>query len=197
MAERIGIYAGSFDPVHAGHMAFALQAMAAAGLDRLYFLPERRPRHKHGVEHFGHRVAMLKRAIKPYKQFDILELPDIEFSVQRTLPRIYKQLGQQQLVFLAGSDVTEHITNWPHFEQLFASCELVIGIRAGQAIEAVKKQVEDWPVLPQAVTIFESFAADVSSKGVREGLRSRQATKGTLSSVQKYSNQHWLYVSVA
>ena len=47
---RIGIYAGTFDPVHAGHVAFALQSLEAAKLDRVYFLPERRPRGKRQVK---------------------------------------------------------------------------------------------------------------------------------------------------
>lgn len=41
--SRIGIYSGSFNPVHAGHIAFALQALESANLKTIYFLPERRP----------------------------------------------------------------------------------------------------------------------------------------------------------
>src|SRR3982750_4185468 len=99
---RIGIYAGVFDPVHAGHIAFALQAGDKARLDKIYFLPERRPRHKQGVEHFGHRVAMLKRASKPHTKLDVLELEDISFNMERTLPRLQKKLKGEQLVFLFG-----------------------------------------------------------------------------------------------
>jgi cytidyltransferase-like protein len=73
--SRIGIYSGTFDPVHAGHMAFALQAMQEAKLDRLYFLPERRPRYKQGVEHFAHRVAMLERAILKNQALSKKKLP--------------------------------------------------------------------------------------------------------------------------
>ncbi len=197
MAKRIGIYAGTFDPVHAGHIAFALQAVEAAELDQLYFLPERRPRSKTGVEHFGHRVAMLKRATKPYPKFGVLELPDVDFSVPRTLPRLYTQFVGSQLVFLMGSDVLRHILDWPHIEQLLIDCELVVGVRGGDKVGQLKQQVENWPVTPQAVTIFESLTPDVTSREVREGLRRRQTAKGLLSSVQRYSNQHWLYVSVA
>ncbi|MEI9913739.1 MAG: adenylyltransferase/cytidyltransferase family protein [Candidatus Saccharibacteria bacterium] len=39
-ARKIGIYAGSFDPIHLGHITFALQAIEQAGLDKVYFLPE-------------------------------------------------------------------------------------------------------------------------------------------------------------
>src|SRR4051812_40769392 len=83
-SKRIGIYAGTFNPVHTGHVAFALQAVKEANLDEVYFVPERQPRGKAGVEHFGHRVAMLKRALRPYKQFDVLELVDVNMTVNRT-----------------------------------------------------------------------------------------------------------------
>lgn len=198
MPKRIGIYGGSFNPVHAGHIAFALQAMQAAGLNELYFLPERRPRHKKSLEHFGHRVAMLNRAAKPYKQFKVMELPDLEFSVKRTIPRLREQLGtRSELVFLMGSDVALHLPHWPHAEQLLTENELVVGLRSGQATDEFKKELTTWPVMPKAMTVFESFAPDVSSQQVRQALRRRQPARGLLASVQRYSNQHWLYVSLA
>lgn len=197
MPQRIGIYSGAFNPVHIGHITFALQALRAAGLDRLYFLPERQPRHKKGVEHFGHRVGMLKQAIKPYKQFDVLELHDVNFTVNGTLPRLQKQFPGSQLIFLMGSDVARHVPQWPQAAKLLKESELVIGVRSGHDTDELKSLIEQWTVAPLAAIIFESFAPDVSSSEVREGLLRRQPQPGTLRSVQKYSNRHWLYVSVA
>lgn len=194
-AKRIGVYSGAFDPVHSGHIAFALQAMTAARLDELYFLPERRPQHKQGVEHFGHRVAMLNRAIKPHLQFRVLELEDVSFTVERTLAKLLHRLPAGQLVFLLGSDAAAHITEWPKIERLFKVCELVIGVRSETDLDQTKQLVESWPVLPKATTIFESYASDVSSGKVRDGLRKRQPVAGLLKSVERYSNRHWLYVS--
>src|SRR3569623_1388715 len=116
--SRVGIYAGTFDPVHAGHISFALQALEAAQLDQVCFLPERKPRGKEGVEHFGHRVAMLRRAIKPYRQFSIIELVDISFSVEQALPELQRLFPQAQLVFLFGSDVVTNVPQWPHADKL-------------------------------------------------------------------------------
>src|ERR1700712_538230 len=103
--SRIGIYAGTFHPVHAGHITFALQALEAAQLDMVYFMPERRPRHKQQVEHFAHRVAMITRAAKPYQYFDVLEFVDVNFSIERTLPALQQRFAGDELVFLFGSDV--------------------------------------------------------------------------------------------
>ena len=79
--SKVGIFSGTFDPVHAGHIAFALEAMESAGLDKVYFLPESMPRRKSGVTHYAHRLAMLELALKPYNKLSILELPDKQFSV--------------------------------------------------------------------------------------------------------------------
>ncbi|HSX46278.1 MAG TPA: nicotinate-nicotinamide nucleotide adenylyltransferase [Candidatus Saccharimonadia bacterium] len=194
---RIGIYAGTFDPVHSGHMAFALQSLKAANLDRICFLPERRPRQKHQVEHFGHRVAMLNRAAKPYPEFTVLELVDVSFNVDRTLPFLQRMFPGDELVFLFGSDIVPGLAQWPHVEKLLQASELVIGLRFKDDRAKIHEIVESWQTQPKAVTIFESFAPEVSSGKVRQALRERQYAKGVLKSVERYSDHNWLYVSLA
>ena len=196
-ARRIGIYAGTFNPVHAGHVAFALQALKEARLDMVYFLPERQPRHKTGVEHFAHRVAMLKQAAQPHPRFGVLELTDVKFTPERTVAKLRRQFSGSQLVFLFGSDVIPDLTDWPRFERLLEGSELVIGLREQSDRIVVEKSVASWAVQPQAVKIFVSYAADVSSGKVRAALRRRTHAHGLLASVRRYSNRHWLYVSLA
>jgi nicotinate-nucleotide adenylyltransferase len=195
MTKRIGIYAGTFDPVHAGHVAFALQAVQAAGLNQLYFLPERRPRSKRYVEHFGHRVAMLREAARPHPQFSVLELPDTSFSVRYTLPRLRKRFGQAELFFLFGSDVVDRIQDWPQAERLL-KYELIIGLRGKDDSKALQQAIAGWSVQPQAVTLISSQAPSVSSGKIRRALRLGRKAPGSLPSVARYSNRHWLYVSL-
>lgn len=197
---RVGIYAGTFDPVHSGHIAFALQALEAASLDKVYFLPERRPRQKSQVEHFGHRVAMLERALKAHPRLEALELEDTSFNVSRTLPRLKKRFPGAQLVFLFGSDVALGLADWPGADRLLKGAELVVGIRSRDKRGNVRRAVEAWPVQPESVTIFDSYAPAVSSGIVREALRQgrgRGKAPGLLSSVERYSDRHWLYVSIS
>lgn len=195
--SRIGIYAGTFDPVHAGHLTFALQSLAAAQLDRLYFLPERRPRGKQHVEHFGHRVAMITKAIAPHPQFGVLEMVDVSFSIQRTLPQLQQQFAGDELVFLFGSDVVPGLADWPRADKLLAAGELVIGLRGQDKREDIRNIIENWAQPPKAVTLFPSFAPAVSSGQVRQALQQRQPGAGLLKSVERYSNHHWLYVSLS
>jgi nicotinate-nucleotide adenylyltransferase len=195
--KRIGIYAGTFDPVHAGHIGFALQAMEEAGLDRLYFLPERRPRHKRGVEHFGHRVAMLNKALRPHPKFEVLELDDVSFSVVRTLPKLQLIFPDAQLVFLFGSDAISNLPLWPQADRLLEQTELVVACRWQDDQSDIQNLIERWPIAPRKHAIINSYAPEVSSGSVRSALQRRQSIQGLLKSVQNYSNQNWLYISLA
>lgn len=195
--KRIGIYSGTFDPVHAGHLSFALQALAEARLDAVYFLPERRPRGKTGIEHFGHRAAMLKRATRPYRKLRVLELEDVSFTVATTLPRLQKKFPKAQLVFLVGSDVTAHLPQWNNIGQLLKQTELVVGVRAADDPVLVQESIERWPAQPLGTTVIKSSAPAVSSRKIREALRRREYVPGLLRSVERYSNRNWLYVSLA
>ncbi|HVX24282.1 MAG TPA: hypothetical protein VG992_02995 [Candidatus Saccharimonadales bacterium] len=193
---RVGIYAGTFDPVHAGHIAFALQAVQAAELDRVYFLPERLPRRKVGSEHFGHRVAMLKRALKPHRQFSVLELPERHLSVRATLPRLQRRFPEAQLVFLMGSDVAMYLDRWPYADRLLAAGEVVIGRCHADQQQSRADIMAHWPVIPRTL-ILDSHAPAISSTAIRAALRQHQAARGLLTSVKHYSQHHWLYVSLA
>ena len=122
---------------------------------------------------------------------------DVNFSVARTLPWLKKQFAGDELVFLFGSDVVPGLASWPHADKLLAAGELVVGIRSKDDRQNIRQVVEAWSPMPAAVTIFDSYAPDVSSGKVRQALRRRQKAKGVLTSVERYSNRHWLYVSLA
>lgn len=195
--RRVGIFAGTFDPVHAGHIGFALQALRAGRLDMVYFVPERRPRRKSSVTHYAHRLAMLKQALKPYPRLRILELPDRQFTVHNSLPRLRQQLPNANLALLIGSDVAMSLKDWPHIEQLLDSCELVIAARGTDQKLAILNLLEQLPIFPLAVTLIGSAAPDMSSSFMRSALRRNLHTHGLLSSVRRYARSEWLYASVS
>jgi nicotinate-nucleotide adenylyltransferase len=194
---RIGIYSGTFNPIHSGHVTFALQSLRAANLDKIYFLPERRPRYKQNVEHYGHRVAMIRRALHLHPKLEVLETDDVSFTVTRTLPRLERQFPDAQLVFLMGSDVATHLHSWPSVDVLLSRCELAVGLRADVSWHDVRLRLSTLPIPHSKIHIVESFAPGVSSKLVRQGLRERRYVHGLLASVAHYSNRNWLYVSLS
>lgn len=194
---RVGIYAGAFDPVHSGHIAFALQAMQAAKLDRVVFMPERRPRHKPGVEHYAHRIAMLKAALALHPNLAVMEVVDRHFTVRRTWPLLQSTFKGTELVLLMGSDAVASLPYWPGAERMLQSTELVVGVRSEQQHAAVGQLISSWQTIPVATTILDSHAPHISSSRIRQALRENQITDGLLKSVQRYARQQWLYVSPA
>lgn len=194
---RIGIFSGAFNPVHAGHIAFALQALDLGGLDEVVFLPERQPRRQYAPEHFAHRVAMLNRAIRPYRQFSVLELADRHLSVVRTWPQLQALFAGHELVMLVGSDVVYGMQYWPHVKRLLARTELLVGVRSHHSLSTIDHLITAWRPQPRDVLLIDSYAADISSAQIRQALRHGEDrhVSGLLASVREYANREWLYVS--
>lgn len=192
--SRIGILSGSFNPIHLGHITFALQATQEAKLDKVYFLPERSPKDKDGYEHFGHRVAMIKRAIKPHPKLELLELDDMTFSVNRTLPKLRKTLNSNNLVFLFGSDKIPDLINWPNIDKLLNSSEVVIGLRQNDSNEQIKSCTKSWPKPP--LKVIDSYWPSAASTDIRQCLQNDLTASGLLKSVASYARHNWLYISL-
>jgi nicotinate-nucleotide adenylyltransferase len=197
MVKRIGILSGTFDPVHKGHVSFALQAIEAAGLDEVVFLPETRPRHKHDVTHQSHRIAMLRLAVKAYKKLEILELPDKQFTVATSLPRLIQKYPDAQLLMLIGTDVLSHISVWPHTKALLKKVGLVIAVRGEKDERHAFQLLAALPVEPPETHVLISSYKQVASRDIRDSIKSGDTPDGMLSSVEAYAKQHWLYASVA
>jgi nicotinate-nucleotide adenylyltransferase len=195
LVRKVGILAGTFDPVHAGHIAFALQAAQAAKLDVVYFLPERRPRNKPLPEHFAHRLAMLKAALEPYPNLQVLELPDVAFSTEHTLPRLQALYPIADMYMLVGSDVALELRHWSRYQRLLAHCGLIVGLRGSDTSQHVFDEAATWNHQPRELMIVDSFAPHVSSSHIRQSLRRNAYVQGLLTSVRRYANRQWLYVS--
>lgn len=193
--SRIGIFSGAFDPVHAGHIAFALAALQEAKLDEVYFLVEPQPRHKSGVTHLAHRQAMIKLAIAPHPSLKLLDLPDKQFSVVKTLPRLHQRFPDDQLYFLVGSDILEHMPQWDHIGRLLEDMGLVIAFRSPAATQAAHALVSKLPVPARELHVLPSPMPSVSSRAIREAVGKGQLCEGLLPSLQPYIASHWLYVS--
>lgn len=195
MSRRIGILAGTFDPVHKGHISFALQAMEAAGLDKVLFVPEPRPRHKQDVTHQSHRIEMLKLATKAYPKLDVLELPDKQFTVATSLPRLIKKYPDAQLLMLIGTDVLGHISVWPNTRQLLKKVGLVVAVRGEKDERQAFQLLGSLPVEPPESHVLVSNFKQVSSRDIRDAIKTGDKPDGMLAGVSAYTKEHWLYAS--
>lgn len=198
--SRIGIFSGTFDPIHAGHISFALAAVEASDLERVYFLPEQQPRRKSGVTHYAHRIAMLRLALKPYQKLDILELPDRQFSVRSSWPRIKKRFEGDRVYQLIGSDMlgmlasTEAVQHWPGFNRYLQEVSLIVGVRD----ELDEKRTQELlKQLKIKASIVGTGNGHISSSSIRRALMQGKTHEQLLKSLHVYVDQNWLYASIA
>jgi nicotinate-nucleotide adenylyltransferase len=199
---RIGIYSGTFDPVHNGHLFFAERAQKLLKLDNILFLPEQQPRGKTPNASYEHRIKMLSIA---------LETPDInaavfvshspQFSIKNTLPEIQTQTGDAELYMLCGVDVWNALFQnpWPDIEKLISKVIFVIGVRANDSASRVHDEaieLEKELHLPSGslkTRVIVDTMAHISSTRVR-GRYAESASKLDVSeSVAEYIAAHRLY----
>jgi len=154
---NIGLFGGTFDPIHRGHLALARAASERCELSRILFVPANVPPHKQSqpLSAFPHRYAMIALATAEEKDFSpsLLEAPeDLELVNQgkdktlRSHPNYsidtVKRLKQSfkkadRLFLLIGIDAFEEIAKWHQAEALFRECEFVVASRPGYSLADV------------------------------------------------------------
>jgi nicotinate-nucleotide adenylyltransferase len=152
---KIGLFGGTFDPIHRGHMALARAALERCHLNRIYFVPTSVPPHKQpqALSPFAHRYAMLALATAQERAFipSLLEAPDglaagasgrerrpkPNYTIE-TIERLKQSLKKSDsLLLLIGIDAFADIAKWQHAEALFRECEFVVASRPGYSLADV------------------------------------------------------------
>ncbi len=188
---RLGLYSGSFDPVHAGHIVFALKSQKIAGLEHVYFVPERRPARSSEPEHYVHRSVMLQHALQPYEQFSVLDLPDAQLT-GRSLARVFAGLPKADFSLLVtASELLWHEGALP---ALYRKLHLVVAVTSHAQMAEVLARLNHDDRSLGAVTFVDIGKEQVSSASVRAALRSGKRVRGMLPSVWRYARKQWLYV---
>jgi nicotinate-nucleotide adenylyltransferase len=156
---KIGLFGGTFDPVHLGHIALARAAMEQCKLQKILFVPASIPPHKQGqpLSPFVHRFAMLALATAEEKAFvpSLLEAPGDETEKPRekrpkpnysidTFRRLKQSLKPSDTVFfLIGIDAFAEISKWHEPEQLLRECEFIVAGRPGYSLADVAQALPD------------------------------------------------------
>ena len=168
--KRIGVLAGTFDPVHDGHIAFCLAAINRGKLEQVYLLPERVPRTKQNVGDFDARVMELQAATAAHPNLNVLVLQEPCFSVDETLPQLKELFAPARLVLLLGSDVAcASLPHWGKLGMLTLDVDFIIGVRSGHTVRDVQQCMRAIETEHSTVryTIIDSPLADVSSSKIR------------------------------
>ena len=182
---NIGLFGGTFDPVHLGHLVLAKTALQQYKLHRIYFVPANIPPHKQRqpLSPFLHRFAMLALATAQDKAFvpslleapaegspqtrkDRQEKPNYTIDTMRRLKQSFK--SSDKLFFLIGMDAFCDIAKWHQAEALFQECEFVVANRPGYSLADVANALpESLRPRPEVTKPFQKHAAtgDLVLKG--------------------------------
>jgi nicotinate-nucleotide adenylyltransferase len=133
----IGLFGGTFDPVHFGHLRLATELAEAFKLEKVLFIPAGLPYHRGREAHASaeQRLTMLKLAVQRDARFDVdereLRREGDTFTFD-TLTEIRAERGPDvPLVFLTGSDAFAKIDTWHRWQELFDLAHFAVAIRAG------------------------------------------------------------------
>jgi nicotinate-nucleotide adenylyltransferase len=153
---NIGLFGGTFDPVHRGHLALARAAMERCRLSRVCFVPAGVPPHKQRqpLAPFAHRFAMLALATANEKAFvpslleapeeggnRRLEKPNYTIDTVRRMKQGFK--SADRLFLLIGMDAFADIAKWHQAEALFRECQFIVAGRPGYSLADVAKALPE------------------------------------------------------
>ncbi len=146
---NIGLFGGTFDPIHRGHVNVARAAAERFELEQVWFVPaDISPfKQKLPVTAFAHRYAMVALALAGEKSFvpSLLESPKCESDAKRrpsysieTVRRVKKMIGRRdKLFFLIGMDAFRDIATWYEAEALLRECDFIVAARPGYSLMEV------------------------------------------------------------
>ena len=209
----IGLYGGTFDPVHFGHLRPALDVLQALHLEQIRFIPCGLPVHRQlPIAAAEHRARMLQLAIAPQPAF---ELDDRELKrdgksyMVDTVLNVQQAFPGKDFCLIVGIDAFNEFDSWKDWQTIIARIKLVVAHRPGYPLNeqnwnpALRDYVDQHR--KQDVTQFTTNHAaavffcpvtqlEISSTRIREQLQAKQDVAFLLpATVIEYIKQHQLY----
>ena len=134
---RLGVFGGTFDPIHNGHLMVAEQCRDRLSMERVLFVPARLPPHKRErpLTAPHHRMAMVRLAIASNPGFEAssIELgrPGPSYSVDTLRQLRQNQPEDTEMFFIMGADSLNDLASWHNPAGLLANCKLIVVSRPG------------------------------------------------------------------
>lgn len=214
--EKIGLFGGTFNPIHRGHIKAAEIVSKKFLLDKLYFIPSYIPPHKESVQIASprHRLRMVELAVAPFPHFKPssieIDAGGKSYSIV-TLKKIKSQYPKAKILFLLGVDAFLEIETWRDYEKVLEQCSFIImsrpQFRLDDAHEVLSKKYSqrivdlsgscapvDIENSANMIFLVPIQALDISSTEVRERVMRDQSIQELVpESVEHYIKERGLY----
>lgn len=215
--NRLGLFGGTFDPIHVGHMDAADAARRALALDRVLFVPSHLPPHREADPRatMFHRFAMIALATNDEPAY---ETSDVEVRragtsyTHDTLIGLHAQgWAPSQLFFIIGTDAFAQIALWREFGRLVEGTNFAVVGRSGTTLDAALARTPalasrvralalaqaQEPSNETAVYLIDAATRDVSSTVIRDHLSAGQPITSLVpAAVERHIIRHGLYGAV-
>ncbi len=211
MNMRIGLFGGTFDPIHIGHLQLADRAFVKCTLERVIFIPAASPPHKQErvITDFRHRVRMVQMALKDRENYEVTTLEGRlgtpNYTID-TLQSLKSELPKgAELFFLTGVDAFREIETWKNYSDLLSTIHFIVLQRAGYDSDSLDCFVRRlgyisdnsfWkhPQSGKKIYYLDDKVIDISSSDVRHKIKRGLSMKGFLHhEVQQYIKEKNLY----
>lgn len=172
---KTGIFGGSFNPIHNGHIQLARQLREVAGLDDVWLMvsPQNPLKEQAGLLADDLRLQLARQALadEPF-----IEVSDYEFHLPRpsytwnTLQSLGQDFPDREFVMLIGGDNWERFPRWYRADDIVSNYQIIVYPRRGSDI--------DLKSLPSTVSVVEAELLDISSTDIRRRVRRGQPIMG-------------------
>ena len=199
---KLGVFGGTFDPVHSGHLMVAEEVRERLGLDTVTFLPAGKPWFKDGrtLEDGGHRLKMVELAIATNGHFQVSDMElrraGASYSAD-TLEELGRSLSDgAELYLIVGLDALEELDRWSRPERVLDLATVVGVARPGHEALAREPLERVRPGASEAVRVVDGMLVDISSTDVRRRIARGASIRYLVpEAVETYITQHGLYGS--
>ena len=143
-APLVGIFGGTFDPIHYGHLRVAEEIVETVGLQKMYFVPAGMPRLRHSpVASPQHRVEIVRLAIQKNPDFVLdgreIYRDGVSYSID-TVREFKQEFGEEiRLCLVLGADAFIKLPEWNNWKELFNLCHFIVSTRPGYTFTLIKE----------------------------------------------------------
>jgi nicotinate-nucleotide adenylyltransferase len=190
--ETIGLFGGSFDPIHTGHLILAQAAVNVAGLARVVFIPTANPPHKRDVPltDIETRTRMVELAIAGNPGFEVSRIETahgVSYTYRTVRAFAERGYGKSELHLILGSDMLEEMGEWREPDEIFARATILVMRRPGH---------DRLPALPPEAAVISMGAGSnaISSREIRALVAEGRSIRYLVpEAIERYIAEHSLY----